>query len=102
MIAERFEEVSVLFADIVGFTEFSSNKTPEELVKVLNIIFSKFDQLAQRYGLEKIKTIGDAYMVVASSPTRQKADAVAVTQMALDMPAEMLKVNTQLGEAFKT
>jgi class 3 adenylate cyclase len=48
MIAERFEEVSVLFADIVGFTEFSSNKTPEELVKVLDIIFSKFDQLAQR------------------------------------------------------
>ncbi|MBD0343683.1 MAG: PAS domain S-box protein [Coleofasciculus sp. Co-bin14] len=101
MIAERFEEVSVLFADIVGFTEFFSNKTPEELVKVLNIIFSKFDQLAQRYGLEKIKTIGDAYMVVAGLPTPQKDHAVAVAQMALDMQAEMVKVNTQLGEAFK-
>jgi adenylate cyclase len=64
-------------------------------------IFSKFDQLAQRYALEKIKTIGDAYMVVAGLPTPQKNHAVAVSQMALDIQAEMVKVNTQLGEAFK-
>ncbi|HEY9300290.1 MAG TPA: PAS domain S-box protein, partial [Phormidium sp.] len=56
IIADNFEEVSVMFADIVGFTEMSSRKSPAELVEILNVIFSKFDQLAEQYGLEKIKT----------------------------------------------
>ncbi|HEY9649546.1 MAG TPA: adenylate/guanylate cyclase domain-containing protein, partial [Coleofasciculaceae cyanobacterium] len=100
-IAERFEEVSVLFADLVGFTEFSSRKTPEELVLILNAIFSQFDQLAQRYGLEKIKTIGDAYMVVGGLPTSRPDHAEAVAQMALSMQSAIAQINTQIGEAFK-
>lgn len=59
-IAERFAEVTILFADIVGFTKISERITPEELVKLLNQLFSEFDRLSDRYNLEKIKTIGDA------------------------------------------
>lgn len=100
-IAERFEEVSVLFADLVGFTEFSSRKTPEELVLILNAIFSEFDQLAQAYGLEKIKTIGDAYMVVGGLPTFRPDHAEAVAQMALSMQTAITQINAQIGETFK-
>ncbi|HEY9596794.1 MAG TPA: adenylate/guanylate cyclase domain-containing protein, partial [Cyanophyceae cyanobacterium] len=100
-IAERFDEVSVLFADLVGFTEFSSRKTPEELVLILNAIFSQFDQLAQQYRLEKIKTIGDAYMVVGGLPTSRPDHAEAVAQMALSMQSAIAQINTQIGEAFK-
>ncbi len=100
-IAEHFEEASVLFADIVGFTEFSNQKTPDELVSVLNIVFSKFDQLAQQYGLEKIKTIGDAYMVAGGLPISRPDHTEAIAQMALSMQAEMRDINLQIGEAFK-
>jgi PAS domain S-box-containing protein len=100
-IADTFEAVSVLFADIVGFTEFSARTSPTELVKILNLIFSKFDQLAERHGLEKIKTIGDAYMVVAGLPTPRPDHAIAIAQMALDMQAEMVRIGEQTGEAFK-
>ena len=99
-IADHFEEVSVLFADIVGFTEFSNRKTPEEMVSVLNVIFSRFDQLAQQYGLEKIKTIGDAYMVVGGLPTPRSDHAQAIAQMALSIQAVMADINTKIGEAF--
>ena len=101
LIAERFEEVSVLFADLVGFTEFSVRKKPEEIVSILNIIFSKFDQLAKTYGLEKIKTIGDSYMVVGGLPFFRPDHAQSIAQMALAMQAEMGKINYQIGEAFK-
>ena len=100
-IAESFDEVSVLFADLVGFTEFSSRKTPEKLVSILNLIFSKFDQLAQHYGLEKIKTIGDAYMVVGGLPTPRPDHAEVIAKMALAMQAAIVNINTQIGEAFK-
>lgn len=100
-IAERFEEVSVLFADLVGFTEFSSRKTPEQLVSVLNVIFSNFDQLAKQYGLEKIKTIGDAYMVVGGVPIYRPDHAQAIAKMALSMQTAIVNVNAQIGEAFK-
>ncbi|HEY9709261.1 MAG TPA: adenylate/guanylate cyclase domain-containing protein [Oculatellaceae cyanobacterium] len=100
-IADSFEAVSVLFADIVGFTEFSARTSPKELIKILNLIFSKFDQLAERHGLEKIKTIGDSYMVVAGLPTPRKDHAIAIAEMALDMQAEMVRVGNQTGEAFK-
>ncbi|AFZ18019.1 adenylate/guanylate cyclase domain-containing protein [Allocoleopsis franciscana] len=100
-IADNFEAVSVLFADIVGFTEFSARTSPTELVIVLNLIFSKFDQLAERHGLEKIKTIGDAYMVVAGLPTPRPDHAIAIAEMALDMQSEMVRVGEQTGEAFK-
>ena len=100
-IADHFQEVTVLFADIVGFTGFCNRKTPEQLVSVLNIIFSKFDQLAEKHGLEKIKTIGDAYMLVGGLPTPRTDHAQAVAQMALSIQSEMVNINDQIGEEFK-
>ncbi len=85
LIVDRFEDVSVLFADIVGFTTLSTKKTPEELVTMLNELFSLFDRLAEKHGLEKIKTIGDAYMVVAGIPQPVADHAIAIAHMGLDM-----------------
>lgn len=99
-IADSFEEVSVLFADLVGFTEFSSRRSAHELVEFLNEIFSEFDQLVEKHGLEKIKTIGDAYMVVAGLPMPRSDHADAIAQMALDMQQALDKVNAKTGESF--
>ncbi len=84
-IADSFNEATVLFADIVGFTNLSAHTPPVELVNLLNQIFSAFDRLAEQHGLEKIKTIGDAYMVVGGIPTPGSDRAQAVAEMALDM-----------------
>jgi class 3 adenylate cyclase/HAMP domain-containing protein len=84
-IVDRFEAVTVLFADIVGFTSLSSKVPPEQLVGMLNELFSAFDKLAEKHGLEKIKTIGDAYMVVAGIPMPIANHAHAIAHMALDM-----------------
>jgi class 3 adenylate cyclase len=89
VIAERFEAVTVLFADIVGFTTLSAQVSPEELVRLLNDIFSCFDGLADKYGLEKIKTIGDAYMAVAGLPMPRPNHAAAAADMALEMQREI-------------
>ena len=97
-IADSFEEVSVLFADIVGFTELSARMSPTELVKRLNVIFSQFDQLAEMYGVEKIKTIGDAYMVVGGLPTPRDDHAEALAEMALGMQAKIAKLSAETGE----
>lgn len=99
-IADRFEEVTVLFADIVDFTQFWSHKSPAELVGMLNEIFSSFDQLAEQHGLEKIKTIGDAYMVVGGLPTPRPDHAEAVAEMALDIQKEIARFNAQNGESI--
>ncbi len=85
LIVDRFESVSVLFADIVGFTALSSRTSPVELVTMLNELFSSFDRLAEKHGLEKIKTIGDAYMVVAGIPQPIADHGIALAHMALDM-----------------
>ena len=69
VIADAFADVTVLFADIVDFTRRSQQIAPEQVVQVLNGLFSAFNQLAKQRGLEKIKTIGDAYMVVGACPT---------------------------------
>jgi PAS domain S-box-containing protein len=84
-IAERFEKATVLFADIVGFTPLSAQVSPLELVCLLNQIFSYFDRLTEKHGLEKIKTIGDAYMVAGGLPIPREDCAVAIALMALDM-----------------
>ncbi|MCE7892179.1 MAG: adenylate/guanylate cyclase domain-containing protein [Sorangiineae bacterium PRO1] len=84
-IAEGFLEATVLFVDLVGFTPLSAKMAPTKLVEMLNDIFSKLDALTEKYGLEKIKTIGDAYMAVAGVPTPRKDHAVAVAQMALEL-----------------
>lgn len=84
-IAHNYDSVSILFADIVGFTGLSAQLTPIELVDWLNRLFSEFDRLAEQYQLEKIKTIGDAYMVAAGLPTPIPDPVGAIAQMALDM-----------------
>ena len=94
VIAERYEEVTVLFADIVGFTEYSASTSPEKLVYLLNDIFSSFDRLADRHGVEKIKTIGDAYMAVGGVPTPRHDHAPAIAEMALDMQEEIARVKS--------
>jgi adenylate cyclase len=85
VIADAFDEVSVLFADIVGFTSMSASMSPRESVLILNEIFSVFDRLAVKHGVEKIRTIGDGYMAVAGAPVLQPDHAQRVVQMALDM-----------------
>ena len=85
IIADSFADVTVLFADIVGFTKLSEPISPEELVAWLNIVFSLFDDLAEQHGLEKIKTIGDSYMVVGGVPTPCVDHHQAVAKLALDM-----------------
>jgi len=85
VIVDRFESVSVLFADIVGFTALSQRTTPEALVTMLDDLFTRFDRLAEEHGLEKIKTIGDAYMVVAGIPQPTSDHAHAIARMALAM-----------------
>ncbi|MDY6940720.1 MAG: adenylate/guanylate cyclase domain-containing protein [Cyanobacteriota bacterium] len=93
IIAENFEEVTVLFADIVGFTELSAQISATDLVRLLNQIFSEFDKLSQERGLEKIKTIGDAYMVVGGLPNPMPNSAVETAQMALEMQQAVERFN---------
>jgi len=97
-IADSFEEATVLFADIVGFTQLSSHISPKDLVEKLNEIFSTFDRLSQKHGLEKIKTIGDAYMVVGGLPTPNENHANAIAEMALDMQQEIHRFQGNDGE----
>lgn len=99
-IADNFEEVTVLFADIVGFTELSARFPPAQVVELLNRIFSAFDELSDCYGLEKIKTIGDAYMVVGGLPTPRSDHAEATANMALDMQQVITKFNNQNNQTL--
>ncbi|MEG4440208.1 adenylate/guanylate cyclase domain-containing protein [Microcoleus sp. AT9_B5] len=99
--AEHFEEATILFADIVGFTTISARIEPMQLVAGLNQIFSAFDQLTAKYGLEKIKTIGDAYMVVGGLPVSRPDHADAIANMALDMKAYMQEVENIFGESLQ-
>lgn len=100
-IADSFDEVSVLFADLVGFTQFSAQKSPTELVEILNGIFSEFDRLSESRGLEKIKTIGDAYMVVGGLPTARADHAQAIALLALEMQSALMRFNLKIGENFQ-
>ena len=85
LIADEHTEVSVLFADIVNFTEASAKLTPAELVETLNLVFTEFDRLATEHGAEKIKTIGDAYMVVVGVPDARESHAAVAVEIALAM-----------------
>lgn len=100
-IAENFADVTVLFADLVDFTKYSVQTSPTELVEILNIIFSKFDRLAELHKVEKIKTIGDAYMAVAGLPTPRPDHAQAIAQMALDMQAAIEQFNAESNSFFQ-
>jgi adenylate cyclase len=88
-IAEAHADVTVLFADVVDFTPFAEHTQPDRVVAVLDEVFSAFDDLARRHGVEKIKTIGDAYMVVAGLPEPRADHAEAMADMALDMQADL-------------
>jgi class 3 adenylate cyclase len=84
-LADRFEEAAVLFADIVGFTPMAEGLAPESVVGLLDDLFTEFDSLAELHGLEKIKTVGDAYVAVGGVPEPTPRAPVAVVEMALDM-----------------
>ena len=97
LIADQHPEVSILFADIVDFTETSAKLPADELVKALNRVFSRFDDLVEKHGAEKIKTIGDAYMVVVGLPEPRENHAEVMTRLALDMIDAAEEVNRDLG-----
>jgi len=97
MIAEHFDAATILFSDIVGFTQMAAMTTPTALVEILNRIFSEFDYIADKFNLEKIKTIGDAYMVVAGIPTPQKVHVELMALMALEMCDMVMELNKVLG-----
>jgi len=84
-IADGFADATVMFADIVGFTQVAENKTPNQVFSMLNSIFSAFDDLAELHGLEKIKTIGDAYMVAGGINTENDDYTAAIADLALEM-----------------
>ncbi len=100
-IADNFTNSAVLFGDIVGFTELAGKMPPAELVQLLGQIFSRFDHLAGKHHLEKIKTIGDAYMVVAGLPVPQEDYAQAIADMALDMQQTLQEFNRETGQTFQ-
>jgi len=85
MIADQHPSASVVFADVVDFTGLAANATPRDLLLILNQIFSTFDRLAARHGMEKIKTIGDAYVAVAGAPVAREDHARAAVEMAVEM-----------------
>lgn len=89
VIADQYDDASVLFADIVNFTPIAERWSPHDVVAILNGLFTEFDRLAERFRLEKIKTIGDAYMVVAGVPVPREDHAEAAMQMALAMHAHV-------------
>jgi adenylate cyclase len=95
-IADQFQSASILFADVADFTPWSERLTPAQVVGYLDHLFSHFDDLAERYGLEKIKTIGDCYMVAAGVPTPRPDHARALALMALDM-LDAMRSNDDVG-----
>lgn len=97
-IADRYVSVTILFADLVDFTGISHGMDANDLVDLLNMVFSKFDQLAEQYGLEKIKTIGDAYMVVGGVPNARPDHAHAIANMALDINQALSDISLRFGK----
>jgi adenylate cyclase len=106
-IADGFSDASVLFADISGFVRMARELGPEKTVALLNRLVSAFDELAQRHGVEKIKTIGDAYMVASGVPIPRPDHVQSLAAMALDLVAvvrsvsiaENLDINVRVGMA---
>jgi adenylate cyclase len=97
-IADRFPDATILFSDLVGFTNLASKSSPGQIIEILNSLFSSFDELAKRLRLEKIKTIGDAYMVAGGLPGEQPDHAIAIADMALGMIDAVHQIGVQFGE----
>lgn len=100
LIADSYDEASVLFADISGFVALARRLGPDRIVELLNRIVSEFDTLAARHGVEKIKTIGDAYMAVAGLPERSADHTERLARMALDMLATVERVRNETDLAL--
>lgn len=96
-VAQGFSNVTLLFADIVGFTRLAEKLSPREVVDLLNQIFSRFDLLTERLGLEKIKTIGDEYMLAGGLPEPRRGHAAAVADAALQMMEAIETINRKTG-----
>ena len=101
VIADTLSAVTVLFCDLVGFTALTSSLSPAETLDLLNGIFSGFDRLAAEYDLEKIKTIGDAYMVAGGAPEPRADHAVAVARMGLRMPEVARRASAERGHPME-
>lgn len=101
VIGDSFPEATVLFSDFVGFTQLATRIAPKDLVAKLNEVFSAFDHLCERHGLEKIKMIGDAYMVVGGVPTPRDDHAEAVAEMALAMQGEVARFAAAEGQPLR-
>jgi class 3 adenylate cyclase/uncharacterized membrane protein len=96
-VADHYPEATVLFADIVGFSSFATNTPPQELVAFLNSVFSRFDGIVEELGVEKIKTIGDAYMVAGGIPGAVQDGAERVMQLAIGMHQTAKAIRTPAG-----
>jgi len=100
-IAESFSDITVMFVDVKDFTPWAANRKPLEILEVLSAIFAAFDDLVDRYGLEKIKTIGDAYMVAGGLPIRRPDHASAVADLSLDMVQAFYQLEPVRCEALQ-
>lgn len=100
-IADALDEVSVVFADAVGSTEQAARCSPEEFAGTLDQLFRRFDRVSDRYGLEKIKTVGDAYMAVAGAPVPMPDHAAAAADMALEVLTEAAEVRWPSGDRME-
>jgi len=100
-ISDGFDDISVLFADLVGFTDMADKMSADELVNLLNSLFSMFDTLVEKHGLEKIKTIGDAYMVVGGAPDVIPDHAVRMATLALDILDAVQDFNIATGRCLQ-
>jgi class 3 adenylate cyclase len=101
VIADAHRACTVLFADIVGFTEHSTVVSPETLVGELNEVFSRFDTLVEACGAEKIKTVGDGYLAVAGAPEPRSDHAPVMCELALSMQETMGPINARTGTTFQ-
>ncbi len=96
-IADKLRDVTVLFADIAGFTRFASTISPENLVSLLDKVFSEFDRLVEKHGAEKIKTIGDAYMAVGGLSHHAENHVEFMARLAIEMQEEVNRLSQELG-----
>lgn len=101
-VADSFSDVTVIFADLVGFSGLAKRLSPGHLVELLNLYFSAADRCAERYGLEKVKTIGDAYLAVAGGMASRSVGAAAVVAFARDLVHELGTVTQDTGIELKT
>jgi adenylate cyclase len=99
IIADKYDDASVLFADIAGYTERASDSTPTDLVDFLNRLYTEFDRLTEKHGLEKVKTSGDCYMVVSGVPEPRPDHLEALACLALNMRSALAGMRDQVGQA---